>query len=60
MQYNRYRLYRFYDNIDTTFVSIIGKANAKHVKKKIFGMIYPKNSLHRSLRPPVMPRASWS
>lgn len=33
MQYNRYRLYRFYDNIDTTFVSIIGKANAKHVKK---------------------------
>ena len=34
MQYNRYRLYRFYDNIDTTFVSIIGKANAKHVKKR--------------------------
>ena len=34
MQYNRYCLYRFYDNIDTTFVSIIGKANAKHVKKR--------------------------
>ena len=34
MQYNRYRLYRFYDNIDTVFVSIIGKANAKYVKKR--------------------------
>ena len=34
MQYNRYCLHRFYDNIDTASVSIIGKANAKHVKKR--------------------------
>ena len=34
MQYNRYCLYRFYDNIDTAFVSIIGKANAQYVKKR--------------------------
>ena len=50
MQYNRYCLYRFYNIIDTLSVSIIGKANAQYVKKD-FGMIYPKSSLHRNLRP---------
>ena len=33
MQYNKDCLYRFYDNIDTAFVSIIGKANAFMLKK---------------------------
>ena len=52
MQYNKDCLYRFYDNIDTAFVSIIGKANA-FMLKKIFGMIYPKSSLHRSPQIPA-------